>query len=236
MKLPAQLRLEIYRHAVVEKDTIYSLLPPALSQVSKQLRAEVLPLYYRENEFYISLDVDSVDYEVYPVRIDDDIDSVEYEEEIDPVRIDNDIDSDEFEEDIYIVRRDDEIRLAAFIKMCSDVAASGGLKHVTNLQFIYREPVIGDDYNYLLGFEFFAGSAGGARGKIDRIGNDDLDWHDFDAVSKAFNVTLDRATRDDAEALRQRTPVSAVIDVLFAVAKHCGAANRDVRLAWDYGH
>lgn len=202
MKLPTELRLMIFRHAVVKKDAIYTLLPPALSQVSKQLRAEVLPLYYRENEFQIYLDVDVVEYV----------------------------------EGLFPVRTDDETRLFLFRKMLSDVVASGGLEHVTKLRFDYSEPTFEDMSNYLLIIEFFADGVGGTRREYKRIGDDNLDWHDFDAVTKAFNVTADRSAGFHAKGLREHVPVSGVIEVLFDVAKHCDAANRDVRLSWDYGH
>lgn len=56
----------------------------------------VLPLYYRENEFYIPLEIDVVKYT----------------------------------KNLFPISTGDDTRLVAFLKICSDVVATGGLKHM----------------------------------------------------------------------------------------------------------
>ncbi|CRG89430.1 hypothetical protein PISL3812_06466 [Talaromyces islandicus] len=233
MKLPPELRLEIYHFAVVQKgDSTYTLQPPALAQVCRQIRAEILPVYYGENDFYIPLNIDVISYE----------------------------------DDMYPIREDDATQLAAFLKRCGAIVSTGGLKYVKNLGFHYSEPVFEDSYNYLLSFEFSSGNGDENKNtqsddragndnpawnkyeavlkeynnnknqRDDRIGDDNIDWGDYEAVRKAFNVTLDREVGIESHDLRDHVPVDGVIDVLFKVAQHCHAANRDVRLSWDYGH
>ncbi|OKL59229.1 hypothetical protein UA08_05669 [Talaromyces atroroseus] len=75
MDLPPELRNMIYRLAVVRKTgKCYTLVPPALAQVSKDIRTEVLPIFYGENSFYIHMDIDVIEYEegIFPIRTDDD--------------------------------------------------------------------------------------------------------------------------------------------------------------------
>ncbi|KAI0182250.1 hypothetical protein EV127DRAFT_68508 [Xylaria flabelliformis] len=52
---PAEIRILIYTFAVVEKEDMWSLGTPELSQVSRQLREEVLPIYYSKNSFELCL-------------------------------------------------------------------------------------------------------------------------------------------------------------------------------------
>ncbi|KAI0549813.1 hypothetical protein F4679DRAFT_584279 [Xylaria curta] len=53
--LPAEIRIMIYTFAVVSQWDFESLQTPELSQVSRQLRDEVLPIYYRKNSFLLFL-------------------------------------------------------------------------------------------------------------------------------------------------------------------------------------
>jgi len=65
LRMPRELRDEIHRMVVVkrkppnswfdESDMIYTLWPPALAQVNRMARAEVLPIYYGENRFRIEM-------------------------------------------------------------------------------------------------------------------------------------------------------------------------------------
>ncbi|KAK3719508.1 hypothetical protein LTR37_004366 [Vermiconidia calcicola] len=62
-RLPAELRNKIYRYAVVEDDIIgdegfsalkgnaRTYIQPSLAFISRQIRSEVLPIFYRENTF-----------------------------------------------------------------------------------------------------------------------------------------------------------------------------------------
>lgn len=74
MNLPPELRVEVYRLALAKQGSKYTLRPPALAQVCKQIRAEVLPIYYGENAFYIDMDIDVIGYKkgLFPFRENDD--------------------------------------------------------------------------------------------------------------------------------------------------------------------
>ncbi|KUL89208.1 hypothetical protein ZTR_03619 [Talaromyces verruculosus] len=80
MNLPPEIRVIIYRLAVVNQSKscwvsdYYTLVPPAIAQVSKQIRTEVLPVFYGENSFRIDMDIDVLEYDEYgaPVKQDDD--------------------------------------------------------------------------------------------------------------------------------------------------------------------
>lgn len=54
-RLPAELRNVIYSSALSldedEKQTLDSLLPPALTRVSRHIRRDTLPIYYGTNYF-----------------------------------------------------------------------------------------------------------------------------------------------------------------------------------------
>lgn len=59
LRLPAEIRNKIYRLVLVDvlvpQRVIPSLAPPPLTLVNKQILAEVLPIYYAENIFYLLL-------------------------------------------------------------------------------------------------------------------------------------------------------------------------------------
>ncbi|KAI1735796.1 hypothetical protein F4680DRAFT_452677 [Xylaria scruposa] len=55
LDFPAEIRNLIYTFAVVVPTDLTSLVTPELSQVSRQLREEVLPIYYRKNSFDLCL-------------------------------------------------------------------------------------------------------------------------------------------------------------------------------------
>jgi hypothetical protein len=206
MDLPVELRIMIYRQAVVRTgqrwgNDIFTLRPPALAQVSTQVRTEVLPIFYGENSFRIGMDIDVVEYE----------------------------------EDIFPVRIDDDTKLEEFLDMCSSIAATGGLKFINKLSMSYSEPVFEDMKNFLLGFDLIGDDSKGRKSR-DRIGDDTLDWNDRSAVTKAFNTTLNRTvTGAFLMRLKAQVPVSNIIRVLFALAKHCHRANQYVELGWDWG-
>lgn len=56
-KLPVKIRYRIYRLALGgdAENTRYALAPPALGAVSRQIRGEVLPIYYAESTFSVAL-------------------------------------------------------------------------------------------------------------------------------------------------------------------------------------
>jgi hypothetical protein len=205
MDLPPELRVEVYRLALVKQGAEYerlkyTLRPPPLAQVCKQVRAEVLPVYYGENAFHIDMDIDVIGYE----------------------------------EDMYPFREDDDSQLNKFLDMCSTIVSTGCLQFITNLEVNYSEPVFEDMSNYLLGLEFTRDSDNSTpRG---RIGDDNLDWDDSEAVTEAFNATLKRSAGYYDAELREHVPVANIIKVLFALATHCQRANHYVRLSWDYDH
>lgn len=59
MALPAELRNTIYRLALCQQETV-AIQPeqhrePSLLQVSKQIRAETVPIFYLENSFSVQV-------------------------------------------------------------------------------------------------------------------------------------------------------------------------------------
>ncbi|KAK4496619.1 hypothetical protein PRZ48_012599 [Zasmidium cellare] len=82
LKLPAELRIEIYKYCLVESDRInvnvpfsrfahriyrhsphLKVQPPELFRVSRQIRQETIPIYFRHNEFRVfALNYDVVPY------------------------------------------------------------------------------------------------------------------------------------------------------------------------------
>jgi hypothetical protein len=144
-----------------------------------------------------------------------------------------DIDVIGYEEGMYPFREDDDSQLNKFLDMCSTIVSTGCLQFITNLEVNYSEPVFEDSYNYLLDLEFTRDSDISTQNG--RIGDDNLDWGDAEAVTEAFNATLKRSVGYDAE-MREYVPVADIIKVLFALARHCHSANRCVRLSWDFDH
>ncbi|TPX14739.1 uncharacterized protein E0L32_005134 [Thyridium curvatum] len=54
LRLPAEIRVQIYRFAVVRAgEYAWSFAPPALAHVSRQVREEALSIYYSENSFIL---------------------------------------------------------------------------------------------------------------------------------------------------------------------------------------
>lgn len=179
----------------------YTLVPPAIAQVSKQIRTEVLPIYYGENSFRIDMDVDVIEYDECDVP----------------------------------VRQADDTSLERFLQMCSCMADTGGLGHIKSLTLSYSEPTWEDMSNYLFGFNLIGAS--GKEGKRHRVGNDDLDWTDYQGVTTAVNACVKQAVSQMyRRELYTHVPIPGIIRVLFALAQHCHYANRYVELWWDYGH
>lgn len=206
MDLPPEIRILIYRLAVVQKSNsnwgsdCYTLVPPAIARVSKQIRTEVLPIFYGENSFDISMDIDVLEYD---------------------------------ENDVPIKQKDNT-KLEEFLRMCSCMAGTGGLGYIKSLTLRYSEPVWEDMYNYLFGFDLI-GTGEGQR-KRDRVGDDDLDWSDRQEVIAAVMTCLKRVVeKGELRELRAHVPISGIIRVLFALGKHCHSANKYVELWWDYG-
>jgi hypothetical protein len=205
MDLPPEIRISIYRSAVVQKSKshwpsdYYTLVPPAIAQVSRQIRTEVLPIFYGENSFRIAMDIDVLEYDEYPIK------------------------------------QDDGTQLQEFLRMCSCMADAGGLGYIRSLTLSYSEPVWEDMSNYLFGFDLIGTSEG--KTKRDRVGDNDLDWSDRQEVITAVMTCLQKAVpKGYLRDLNAHLPVSNIIRVLFALAKHCHYANRYVELWWDYGH
>lgn len=206
MDLPPEIRIIIYRLVVVQGvnfqgvPTCFMLVPPAIAKVSKQIRTEVLPIFYGVNSFDIDMDIDIVEY-------------------------------DEYEEPIV---QDDNTKLEDFLRMCSCMADTGGLRFIKSLNLRYSEPVWEDMSNYLFGFGIGDNKEKSER---NRVGNSDLDWSDEDEVKKAVIACLEKAVdKHRRQELTAHVPVLEIIQVLSTLAKDCHSANHYVELWWDYGH
>ncbi|KAG8169919.1 hypothetical protein KVR01_000664 [Diaporthe batatas] len=55
LSLPAEIRNNIYREALITPDIVRSLVPPALLQTSRAIRNEALAMYYTHNAFEITV-------------------------------------------------------------------------------------------------------------------------------------------------------------------------------------
>lgn len=147
-----------------------------------------------------------------------------------------DIDVIDFEDDMYPVRRaKDNSKLDEFLEMLSCIIATGGLKYITSLSMTYSEPVFEDMSNYLFGFDLI-GNSSGHNSSGPRVGNNNPDWDNRAAVTKAFNTAFKRISSVDPNDLKRHVPVSNILKVLLTVAKHCELANKYVKLTYDYGH
>lgn len=207
MDLPPEIRVIIYRFAIVHKSnhhwnsTCYTLVPPSIARVSQKTRIEVLPIFYGENSFDIGMDIDVIEYDEYDGP----------------------------------VKQDDNTKFEDFLRMCSCIINTGGLRYIKRLTLRYSEPVWEDMNNYLFGFELSDTEEG--IDKRDRVGNNDLDWSDEHQVIAAVMTCMKKTVwKEHLRELCARVPVSNIIRVLVTIAKHCPHANQYVELWWDYGH
>jgi hypothetical protein len=63
LDLPAELRKEIYEYYVDFEDELAALCPPPLAQASKQLKAEVLPIFHNRCVFLLDFDYGNARFE-----------------------------------------------------------------------------------------------------------------------------------------------------------------------------
>lgn len=212
LALPAEIRDIIYREALVPrtpkgiKEPVCTLAHPPLARVSKQLRAESLPVFYGENQFFINIDALHTQQVFLKDR----------RREVDAAY------------QRYVAT------FEAFSAWGSGAPGTSCIRHIKDISVIYRQYLDWDQapsIGFLMGARHPGALCSELPGRV-RICQGIEDWGDFAAVRTALLDEMD-AWVSDGDTLSQLFPRGRIAAMLWFCAKECPLAARHVELWYD---
>ncbi len=253
LDLPAEVRNEIYRIDVVG-GVQSTLAPPPLLQVCRQVRFEALPMFYAKNEFHINLRPLPA-LKPTPSTTDEAARDAHHPDAIAKQKagflwipscsvLDYKLDkSGAYYMNNYanLWREEDWEKIRG---MFTCMSANGCLKYVTRLTTVYLSPFRDHWRGTQFGYRFNAGDGGGFQylprpGLNFRIGNDELDWRNYEAVSAAFikgrGYEGEKNSFGQGPDTTEPIPIQSVAEILVPIAQCLENANKHVEWVWFCG-
>ncbi|KAK2614121.1 hypothetical protein N8I77_000975 [Diaporthe amygdali] len=211
LALPGEIRAMVYREALVPttpeglKEDLCSLAQPPLARVSRQLRAEAIPIFYGENDFVIRIE----NHSIRPVF------------------------NQERRRGVDVAYKRYIAMFEAFSASGSDGPGTSCISHIKSILVTYDHYHHNGDSS-TIGF-YLNYSKPGPYELPDwvRICESVVDWADFTTVRTALLNELGAWVLEETITLLELFPRARLAAMLWFCAKECPLAAKHVELWYD---